>query len=142
MGICSILKWFTIQMPGTMEVQFSDHHLVNRLVLRPPFLYSDARYHGTVHLNNEQVKVCYSDPHWTQLNLCPFLFSVTFTKESSQPKLPINSFHPPLSLPIFLPEIKAVDIQLWWPGSYRRSVIILITCDRWIESCLGRLYPL
>ena len=61
MGICLILKWFTIQMPGTMEVQYSDHHLVNRLVLRPPFLYSDARYHGTVHLNNEQVKVCYSD---------------------------------------------------------------------------------
>ena len=73
MGICLILKWFTIQMPGTMEVQYSDHHLVIRLVLRPPFLYSDARYHGTVYLNNEQVKVCYSNVATIQIpNLTEF----------------------------------------------------------------------
>ena len=30
----------------------------------------------------------------------------------------------------------------WWLESYRRSVIILITCNRWIKSCLGRLYQL
>ena len=28
---------FAIQLPGTMEVQYSDDHLVNEPVFRPPF---------------------------------------------------------------------------------------------------------
>ena len=72
MGICSIIEWFTIQMPGTMVVQYSDHHLVYGLVFRPPFEYWSAiQMPGimvpgiliTNHLNNEQVTVRYSDPH-------------------------------------------------------------------------------
>ena len=42
MGICSIFKWFAIQMPGTMVVGYSDHHLVNRPVFRVPFEYWSA----------------------------------------------------------------------------------------------------
>ena len=52
MGICKIVNWFGIQMPGTMVVWYSDHHLVNgqfsdhplvnRPVLRPPFEFWSA----------------------------------------------------------------------------------------------------
>ena len=37
--ICSLIKWFAIQMPGIMEVQNSDHHWVNGLLFTPPFEY-------------------------------------------------------------------------------------------------------
>ena len=66
MGIWFLVKQFVIQMPGTMVVWYSDHHLVNRPVLRPPFEYWSAIQMRsgiwiTNHLNNEQLKVRYSD---------------------------------------------------------------------------------
>ena len=33
---------FSIQMPGTLAVQYSDHHLVNKKEVRPPFEYRSA----------------------------------------------------------------------------------------------------
>ena len=41
-GICLFIKWFAIQMLGPMEVWYSDHHLINRLVFRLPFEYRSA----------------------------------------------------------------------------------------------------
>ena len=35
-----MVKWFTIQMPGTMVVWFTDRHLIN--IFRPPFEYWPA----------------------------------------------------------------------------------------------------
>ena len=32
LGSCLLLDWFAIQMPSTMVVQYSDHHLVNGLI--------------------------------------------------------------------------------------------------------------
>ena len=67
MGICSLIEWLAIQMPSSMVVGYSDHYLVNGPVFRPPFDYRSAiQMPGTSiwianHLNNEQVKVCYSD---------------------------------------------------------------------------------
>ena len=37
MGICLLFKWFDIQIPIIMVVCYSDHHLVNGPVFRPPF---------------------------------------------------------------------------------------------------------
>ena len=57
---------------GHQMVFSSDHHLVNRPLFRPPFEYQSAiQMPGSMvpaiwiayHLNNEQVKVCYSDAH-------------------------------------------------------------------------------
>ena len=49
MVICSFVKWFNIQIPGTMVVPYSDHHLVNGLVFRPPVEYqSDIQMPGTM----------------------------------------------------------------------------------------------
>ena len=42
MGICLIIEWFVIQRPSTLEVQYSDHHLFNGLVFKPPFEYWSA----------------------------------------------------------------------------------------------------
>ena len=71
MGNCSLVEWFANQMPGTMVVVwYTDHHLVNELVFRPPFEYRSAiQMSNTVvsgicianHLNNDQVKVFRSD---------------------------------------------------------------------------------
>ena len=36
---CLLLDWFAIQMPGTMVVRYSDHHLINVPVFRAPFEY-------------------------------------------------------------------------------------------------------
>ena len=41
-GFCSLIKWFTFQMPCTIEVWNSDHHWVNGPVFRPPFEYRSA----------------------------------------------------------------------------------------------------
>ena len=67
-------EFFAIQMPGTIVVKYSDHPLVNQPVFRPPFEYRFAiqmpgtKVPGIIianHLNNEQIKVRYSDPHCT-----------------------------------------------------------------------------
>ena len=56
--------------PGTIIVRYSDYHLLNKLVFRPPFEYqSTIHMPGTIvpvmwianHLNDKQVKVSYSD---------------------------------------------------------------------------------
>ena len=66
------LLWFASQMPSTVVVRSSDHHLVKGLVFRPPFEYWSAiQMPGAIvpgirlvkHMKNEQVKVCYLDPH-------------------------------------------------------------------------------
>ena len=70
MWICLLNEWFVIQIPSTMVVQYSDHHLVNRQVFKPPFEYwSTIQMPDTMvpgirrvnHLNKKQLKVCYSD---------------------------------------------------------------------------------
>ena len=81
--ICSLVKWFAIPMPDTMLVWYSDHHLVNKPDIRRQFVYCSAiQMPSTIipgiwianHLNNKQVKSCYSDvsyldPHWTKFSL-------------------------------------------------------------------------
>ena len=64
--ICSIIKWYASQMPSTIVVWYSDHHLVNWTVFRPPF---EKRFTIQMpntmvlgiwtpnHLNNKQVEV-------------------------------------------------------------------------------------
>ena len=37
-----LVEWFAIQMSGTKEVCYSNHHLDNGLVFRPPFEYRSA----------------------------------------------------------------------------------------------------
>ena len=68
--ICSIVKWFAVQMLGTIVVWYSDYHLVNEPVFRPPIEYqSPIQMSGTMelgiwianHVNREQVKVCFSN---------------------------------------------------------------------------------
>ena len=70
MVICSLMEWFTIQMPYTMKVWYSEHHLVNWPVFRPPFEYrSSIQMPGTMvpgiwianYLNNEQIKASSSN---------------------------------------------------------------------------------
>ena len=64
-------------MPGTMVVQYSDHHLVNRLVFRPFEYRSAIQMPCTIvpciwlanQLNIGQVKVCFSDVSAIQMFL-------------------------------------------------------------------------
>ena len=60
MGIWLIVERFAIEIQGTMVVYNSDHNLVNG-----PVRYSDARFNGTRHLNNKQVKISYADVHYS-----------------------------------------------------------------------------
>ena len=54
MGICLLIEQFAIQMLGTMEVWYSDRHLVNEPVFRPPYEYRSAiQMPLTEHLNSE-----------------------------------------------------------------------------------------
>ena len=56
MGICSLLEWFSIQMPSTLVVGYSDHHFISGLVFRSSFEYRSAvQMLGTMvgHLNSK-----------------------------------------------------------------------------------------
>ena len=63
---CLLFEWFTLQMPSTVVVQFSDQHLCQD---SDHHLNTGLLFPGTMvpgiwivnHLNNEPVKVCYSD---------------------------------------------------------------------------------
>ena len=67
MNICSLVKWFAIQMPINMVVWYSDHHLADGLVLKSSFEYR----------SNMQVNFSFYDQHaCITLNLMDvFLFN-------------------------------------------------------------------
>ena len=48
MGICLLVEWL-----ATMVVCYSDHHVVNRPVFRPPFEYRSANQMLSTILNND-----------------------------------------------------------------------------------------
>ena len=73
-----LIEWFAIQMFGTTEVRYSDHHLVIEPVFRPQFEYQSAiQMPRTIkpgvrienHSNNKQVKISYTDASHIQIPL-------------------------------------------------------------------------
>ena len=109
MGICSLADWFAIQMPVTMVVRYSDticltdwyseHHLSTGLDSHiPPVPWYWASEIN--HLNNKQVKVCYSDvtaiqnPFVFVLNSAFFRSQVSLNAEiAPEPEKPAPEAH-------------------------------------------------
>ena len=120
MGICLIVEWFTMQMPGTMVVWCSDHHLVNELVFRRPFEYQSAiQMPGTI-------KVRYSDVSAIHI---PTVYPINLTMGKTEES-------------IFSLSLNAIAILVWYLSSTISGKQAMISCCTMIElaSKISRIF--